>query len=633
MWSTIQNLKAINDLPWLVIGDFNEAMWNFEHLSLTPRPEPQMAAFRDTLILCELVDLGFVGVPYTYDNMRSGGANVRVRLDRAVATNSWRNLFAFSSVSHLASGSSDHVPLLLRGLADTQKPTAGSMQYEIFWETDAGLPEVIKKAWESFGVLDDLGKVNIALRKNMSTLRTWSKKRFGNVTREINKTLSCLEELMNMNADRREIRAASDKLNELLYKEEMLWLQRSCIAWLKEGDRNTKYFQSKARWRARKNRIRELVDDEGISHSDEQDMGSMATQYFQNMYCSDPNLDATTIVSLFDPVVSEDDNLKLCTEFSDKEISDALFQIRPLKAPEPDGFPARFFQRNWDTLKGNIIIAVREFFKTGVMPEGVNDTSIVLIPKLANPIKLSDFRPISLCNVVYKVVSKCLVNRLMPLLDDIISLEQSAFVPGRMIADNALVAFECFHYIKQEKDPTKSFCSYKLDLSKAYDRVDWRFLKQVMQKLGFAQRWIDWIMTCVTSVRYSVKFNGTLLDSFAPSRGLRQGDPLSPFMFLFVADGLSAILKHGVASNSITPVKICRRAPGISHLLFADDTLLFFEASRAQAENVKGCLELYAKATGQCLNYNKCSILFGDSCPVDSQNEVRGTLDVINWVF
>ena len=145
-----------------------------------------------------------------------------------------------------------------------------------------------------------------------------------------------------------------------------------------------------------------------------------------------------------------------------------------------------------------------------------------------------------------------------------------------MITDNALIAFECIHYIKQEKDPTKSFCAYKLDLSKAYDRADWNFLRQVMQKLGFAHRWIDWIMTCVTSVRYSVRFNGTLLDSFAPSRGLRQGDPLSPFLFLFVADGLSAILKHYVSSGDITPVKVCRRAPGISHLLFADDTMLFF---------------------------------------------------------
>jgi hypothetical protein len=119
------------------------------------------------------------------------------------------------------------------------------------------------------------------------------------------------------------------------------------------------------------------------------------------------------------------------------------------------------------------------------------------------------------------------VNRLRPLLDDIISPSQSAFVPGRMITGNALMAFKCIHHIKQEKDPTKSFCAYKLDLSNAYDRVDWLFLKQMMQKLGFSRRFVDWIMTCITSVRYSVKFNGILLDSFAPSRGFRQGDPLS----------------------------------------------------------------------------------------------------------
>ena len=145
-----------------------------------------------------------------------------------------------------------------------------------------------------------------------------------------------------------------------------------------------------------------------------------------------------------------------------------------------------------------------------------------------------------------------------------------------MITNNALMALECIHHIKQEKDPTKSFCAYKLDLSKAYGRVDWKFLKQVMQKLGFSQRWVDWIMSCVTSVRYSVKLNGTLLDSFAPSHALRQGDQLSPFLFLFVADGLSALLKK-VAEGDITPVKVCRTAPGISCLLFADDTLLFLE--------------------------------------------------------
>lgn len=118
----------------------------------------------------------------------------------------------------------------------------------------------------------------------------------------------------------------------------------------------------------------------------------------------------------------------------------------------------------------------RPFFSTNVLPEGINDTAIVLIPKIDNPVELKDFRPISLCNVIYKVVSKCLVNRLMPILDDLISQNQSAFVPGRLITDNALLAFECFHFIQKNRLPQKAACAYKLDLSKAYDRVDWHFL-------------------------------------------------------------------------------------------------------------------------------------------------------------
>ena len=133
-------------------------------------------------------------------------------------------------------------------------------------------------------------------------------------------------------------------------------------------------------------------------------------------------------------------------------------------------------------MREQVIAGVKEFFRTGIMPEGVNDTAIVLIPKVDRPERVSEFRPISLCNVIYKVVAKCLVNRLRPILDEIISPEQSAFVPGRLITDNALIAFECFHYIQQEKDPEKSFCAYKLDLSKAYDRVDWIFLEPKRSK-------------------------------------------------------------------------------------------------------------------------------------------------------
>jgi hypothetical protein len=174
-----------------------------------------------------------------------------------------------------------------------------------------------------------------------------------------------------------------------------------------------------------------------------------------------------------------------------------------------------------------------------------------------------------------------------------------------MITDNAIIAFECLHAIQQGATERNNFCAYKLDLSKAYDRVDWSFLEKVLVRLGFQSEWGIGVMSRVTTVRYSVCLNGVPLESFQPSRGLHQGDPLSPYLFLLVADALSSAIQKDMQDNVIEELRISRN----SHLLFADDALLFFKANTEQATNVRNLTTRFERGMGQLLSPEKCSLL------------------------
>jgi hypothetical protein len=176
------------------------------------------------------------------------------------------------------------------------------------------------------------------------------------------------------------------------------------------------------------------------------------------------------------------------------------------------------------------------------MPEVINHTIIVLIPKIANPMELSQFQPISFCNGIYKLCSKVLANRLRLILDDIVSEEHSAFVSGRLITDNVLIAYECIHYLRNKKGKSGA-CAIKLDMTKAYHQVEWSYLHDVMSAMGFPVGWCNLVMKCVTSVSFSVRVNGSLSPAFKPTRGIRQGDPISPYLFLLCSEGLTCMLK------------------------------------------------------------------------------------------
>lgn len=236
------------------------------------------------------------------------------------------------------------------------------------------------------------------------------------------------------------------RMSELFSREEVMERQWSRIEWLKDGDRNTAFFQAKSRERARTNRISALRRDDGSIAISQEALETTALEFYSTLFTRQEVLDLAHVSEK----VTMEMNEGLLKPYSE-EVKRAIFMMGGNKAPGPDGLTAGFYHFHWDTLGPSVTAAVLNFLNGGEMPAMINNTTIVLIPKVKCPQEMKQFRPISLCNVIYKICSKVLANRLQPLLDDIVDEEQSAFVPGRLITDNVLVAYECTHYLQRKK--------------------------------------------------------------------------------------------------------------------------------------------------------------------------------------
>lgn len=250
-----------------------------------------------------------------------------------------------------------------------------------------------------------------------------------------------------------------------------------------------------------------------------------------------------------------------------------MFQMFPSKAPGPDGFPTLFFQKYWDIINVKLVAFCLRILNGGASDQELNHTNIALIPKVKNPVSAQNFRPISLCNIAYKIIAKALTNRLKCALHDLIFEFQGAFVPGRLISDNIIVGYECIEHIMKKRQGRKGCVALKIDMSKAYDRVEWIFWSVLWS------RWVGMIMNCVSSFTFYVLINGVAKGVIQPQRGLRQRDPLSPYLFLLCAESLSSLLSNALNKNLITWCKVARSSPSLSHLFFVDDSLLFCKDS------------------------------------------------------
>jgi hypothetical protein len=343
--------------------------------------------------------------------------------------------------------------------------------------------------------------------------------------------------------------------------------------------------------------------------------------YYEQLFSAQENLEPDLVLEHVPLKVTDEMNSRLTRPYSATEVEKALNLMKPNKAPGPDGFTAGFYQLHWELMGNDITAAVLDFLNGGTLPDDLNSTTIVLIPKTRNLQEMKEYRPISLCNVLYKICSKVLALRLREFLDEIITEEQSVFVPGRLITDNVLIAYECIHYLKRKKGKSGA-CAVKLDMAKAYDRVEWEYLRKIMLRLGFHVDFVHQIMRCVTSVSFSIKINGSMTDTFRPSRGIRQGDPISPYLFLLCSEGLSCLLKTVGPMHLSRGIRVGIHSPWISHLLFADDCIVFSEASQEGASRLKDILEVYHCGSGQLVNRDKSTMFFSKNCTQDMKQVV-----------
>lgn len=278
---------------------------------------------------------------------------------------------------------------------------------------------------------------------------------------------------------------------------------------LKWGDRNTKWSHKRASFRKQKNHIQGIQDNFGVWHEKGEKVEQVFVNYFANIFATS----APDVFDIHDDVqcilhcVSREMNEHLMVHFSEDEIRIALSHMFPTKVPGPNGFHALFYQKYWSIIKGKTVRCCLDILNEKGSVRKLNHTNIVLIPKKKSHNLPSDYRPISLCNVSYDLISKVLTNKLKPILQQIISKAQSAFVPDSLISDNILVSYECVEHIIGKKMGIAGKMTMKLDMSKAYDRMEWCFLESVMVKMGFSPSWIALIMDCIFSVSFSVLIN------------------------------------------------------------------------------------------------------------------------------
>ncbi|KZV58610.1 hypothetical protein F511_11258 [Dorcoceras hygrometricum] len=603
LWLSLLEVKPPSG-PWLVGGDFNVVRSASECLGSAGGRRTPMEEFNSFILESALMDAGFEGSSYTWSNR-----HIWKRLDRVFVSVNWTDHFDSIRVQHLPRTVSDHCPLLVSAPVFARGPT--SFRFQSMWLHHPDFLQTVRLNWNLPCHIQGMAGLFAKLKRLKNHLKWWNRDVFGNIfdnIREAEKGVAlaeaeCERDPSGFNWDR--LANCNDDLARITAMESDFWKQEAACNWLEDGERNTKLFHNLVRKKHVANKIFRIWDDGNCLTSPTLIQQSGAC-FFESLLTGEPSALAAPDLSYFFHEISDLENISIAATPSLEEVKAVVFSIPRDSVAGPDGFSSAFFQHCWQIVHQDVFRAVLDFFQGTPFPQSFTSTTISLIPKCEGPRAWSDFRPISLCNVTNKIISKLLYSRLRNVVGRLISPNQSGFVPGRLISDNILLAQELTHRLNCKTHGGNVIL--KLDMAKAYDRVQWSFLLNIMRHLGFSDTVVGMVSRCISACHFSININGTSAGFFKSTRGLRQGDPLSPLLFIlgteYLSRGLDRLFlsRPSLSYNSGCDVRI-------SHLAYADDIVIFANGNIRGIKRIIEFLHHYESCSGQSVNVHKSSII------------------------
>ncbi|WVZ91735.1 hypothetical protein U9M48_037868 [Paspalum notatum var. saurae] len=560
--------------------------------------------FRRFLDDLELSELHLNGRLFTWSNEREHPTLERI--DRVFVTVDWLSLFPDHWLRALSSDCSDHAPLLLQTCC--VQWAKRRFRFESIWPKFNGFLEAVAEGWDiQISNADPCRVLDCKLRNVAKALKSWSSKFVGNIRLQ----LALAREIILQFDIAQESRplCAEDLLLRKQLKVKCLGLaslartvarQRSRLIFLEAGDANTKFFQLQACHRSRRNFIQEIQVD-GMQVVLEEAKAEAFYNYFFNVFGQIFPRTHSLRFDLLGLRVANLDGLDAC--FSEEEVWAVVRELPDDKAPGPDGFTGLFYKMAWSVIKNDVMNVSNALWSLDLRSLYLlNDAYIVLLKKKDDAAELKDFRPISLIHSLSKLITKLLAVRLAPKLDSLISPNQSAFIKARCIHDNFQTVQLTCKLLHKKKLPSVLL---KIDLARAFDSVAWPFLLEVLEFLGFSRRWRDWIAGILSTSSTKILVNGRPGKRIFHVRGLRQGDPLSPMLFVIVMEMLSGLISFADRAGFLTNLQLPTFRSRA--FLYADDLVIFVAPKQGDLSLLKSMLDIFAGASGLCTNLSKCS--------------------------